>query len=133
MKKKIILRFLNNKAIEIGTFLFKAIVLIIYALGIFAIGIAVFYGIGRVLYSFDITRIWFIGEMDFDTIWRHGECIGAGFLTLLMLVVGAFGLFLAIGFGYWVIVEPRDWIKENWQRATREIKEESNEQTKKLD
>lgn len=116
---KVILRFLKNKAIEIGEFMIKTGEFIgVFILVVFAVAVAsvVLAGLGYIVDSiFKGNTIWeklieFMATYDVVIYDR----IGTG-------VVFIFTVCISIAIVYFTV----KWLKENWQRAKREIEEET--------
>ena len=115
--KRVILRFLKNKAIEIGGFL-SYVILIIIGAAIILGGLS--YPLGLWCHNSPAIRGFFLIDIShgFFGIVSNGVellfCIIAGTLSIFGIGLVIFGLYYG----------TRDWLEENWHRAKREIKDE---------
>lgn len=115
MKKKIILRFLKNKAIEIGVFLKWAGVVALIAMIALPILAFACYWLAQLLYKSDwiVDNIFPFKSTELLEISMQGF-IFLWYVVAVLYIVGVVGWFSC------------DWLKENWKRAIKEIEEESD-------
>ena len=116
--KKVILRFLRNKAIEIASGLFIALkYATLVVVGLSAVAI-VFWFIGWCVGGWEL----FVELADIEKtepMFEYYVGLGAIFLMAIILTGCLIGVVYILVFTFieWFI----DWIKENWQRAKEEV------------
>ena len=118
--KKVILRFLRNKAIEIGEFLLTVVFSVVVIAVIAAVFASICYGIG-----YTVLNIGFLSQFIVRDVSGLGDTAELGIASLFLVVITAMVIFIVVGgiisFVGWFVA----WLKENWQRAKREIEEEA--------
>ena len=113
---KVILRFLKNKAIEIGQALLYFLKRGLIWSVISSVLIFISFIIGLLVQKWE----WFMITFEIPSN-VTSDAILAGFV----FVVVSFMCLALVAIIAWIVMEFIGWIKENWERANREIKEEN--------
>ena len=118
--KRVILRFLKNKAIEI----WKNLLYLVKWTSIIGVCVVGFFTIMYLIGLWLVRYPWLADIMDFPEINQYGDLVFCGLATIITFICCAAACVIVPMFIYIGIVEFVGWIRENWQRAKREIKDE---------